>query len=427
MKRRTFLVVSTAVALALVPLAKPRADEPKKAGNYVVHEWGTFTSMQGSDGVTLDGLQHEEEALPAFVYSRREVRECPLREYGYKGLEVDVKNVSKKMETPVIYFYSKDPLRVRTRVCFNRGLLTQWYPVSNLLGPVEGQRNDGPLDMRSVEKSFLEWEIDVLAKGEGEGDEPWVADDDPWAFARIPRSNMIRTVPRVKPRLGPTESERFIFYRGLGQFDLPVTAKTAPGGEITIENGTAQELRHLFVLHVHDHHGAFSYVPSIAAGASQTLKCPASKDDPDIAIMVRALRRELAAKLVIEGLTPDEAEAMTRTWERSYFHTEGLRVLYVVPRAIVDRILPIAFDPPPEKLVRVMVGRLECITPEVEAEIITALSRWRAKESTLRKGATARLDRLGRFLEPHLRRVLTLTEDAEVIANARQILRAQEH
>ena len=226
MQMRTRLVVSTALALAFLPLADPRADEPMNARPYVVHEWGTFTAMQGSDGVGLDGLQHEEEALPKFVYSRREVRECPLREYGYKGLEVDVKKVSKKMETPVIYFYSDDPLRVRTRVCFNRGLLTQWYPVSDLLGPAEGQPDDGPLDMRSVEKSVLEWEIDVLAKGEGEGDEPWVADDDPWAFARIPRSNMIRTVPRVKPRIGPTESERFIFYRGLGQFNLPLALGT---------------------------------------------------------------------------------------------------------------------------------------------------------------------------------------------------------
>ena len=41
------------------------------------------------------------------------------------------------------------------------------------------------------------------------------------------------------------------------------------------------------------------------------------------------------------------------------------------------------------------------------------------------KTVQARLDRLGR--EPHLRRVLALSNDADVIANAREILRTQEH
>jgi len=27
---------------------------------------------------------------------------------------------------------------------------------------------------------------------------------------------------------------------------------------------------------------------------------------------------------------------MVRSWERSYFHTDGLRLLYVLPREVVD-------------------------------------------------------------------------------------------
>src|SRR5258706_7942662 len=102
-----FRILTTAAVLgtgALFWLSFPRGEDPPPS--YVAHEWGTFTSMQGSDGVTLEGLQHEEEALPDFVYSRSKVRACPLREYGYKGLEVDVVNVTKKMETPVVYFYA---------------------------------------------------------------------------------------------------------------------------------------------------------------------------------------------------------------------------------------------------------------------------------------------------------------------------------
>ena len=94
----TSLILSA--ALAAIP------SDPSASSGLVVHEWGTFTSVQGSDGVALEGLQHEEESLPAFVYSRSKVRDCPLRDRGYKGLEVDVAHVTKKMETPVIYFYS---------------------------------------------------------------------------------------------------------------------------------------------------------------------------------------------------------------------------------------------------------------------------------------------------------------------------------
>ena len=36
---------------------------------YELHEWGTFTTVSGSDGVLLTGLEVEEEKLPSFVYS----------------------------------------------------------------------------------------------------------------------------------------------------------------------------------------------------------------------------------------------------------------------------------------------------------------------------------------------------------------------
>src|SRR5690348_12112360 len=39
-------------------------------GPLVVHEWGTFLSVQGSDGVTLGGMVDSEEVLPPFVEAR---------------------------------------------------------------------------------------------------------------------------------------------------------------------------------------------------------------------------------------------------------------------------------------------------------------------------------------------------------------------
>ena len=68
----------------------------------VVHEWGTFLAMNGADGVTLDGMYHEEHALPGFVHARSR-DELRLRTSNLKG------------ETPVIYFYADSPLGFKWR------------------------------------------------------------------------------------------------------------------------------------------------------------------------------------------------------------------------------------------------------------------------------------------------------------------------
>ena len=129
--------------------------------------------------------------------------------------------------------------------------------------------------------------------------------------------------------------------------------------------------------------------------------------------LMGVLRNALKA----EGLYDKEAEAMVKTWERSYFHSEGLRILYIVPPKVTNALLPIAIDPAPKELTRVLVGRLECITPEVEAAVEAAM---RDPDSTASKAALARL---GRFLEPHLRRVLAATKDETVKKNATTLLK----
>ena len=34
----------------------------------VIHEWGTFTSLQDEDGYALGGMNGDDEALPPFVH-----------------------------------------------------------------------------------------------------------------------------------------------------------------------------------------------------------------------------------------------------------------------------------------------------------------------------------------------------------------------
>jgi hypothetical protein len=433
---RSVAAAGAAALLAAATGAALLAPEEARAGGYAcaarehltVHEWGTFTSMQGSDGVTLEGLHHEEEGLPAFVYSRSEVRDCPLRRVGWKGLEVPVAHVTEKMETPVTYFYLdapfEQPFPLTVRVGFEKGLLTQWYPVVDTLGPAEGPAGAGALDMRKVERSFLEWDIELLKRGTGLDAIPAVAKDDPWACARLPESNVVRTTPREAPRQGPVESEKFLFYRGLGTFTLPVRAETLGDGAVRIRNDGDEPLRHVFLVNVGPSNAAIDYAPLVPAKSEVSIEAPLERKRTTYSVdgMIAVLRPRLEKALVDCGLFPKEAEAMTRTWEKSYFRTEGLRVLYVVPEKTVNEVLPLTITPAPKKVVRVLVGRLECIEPEVEKEVAGALVDRTSRDDARRVAADARLARLGRFLEPHVRRVLTMQGTEVAHASAREVL-----
>src|SRR4051812_6396505 len=117
------LVVALLAAIAAGVAARARAKDRSEAANdLVVHEWGTFLSMNASDGVTLDGMYHEEHALPEFVHSRRKD-------------QLHLPATSLKGETPVVYFYTPQQQRVRVTVRFPQGLWTQWYPQAEMIAP----------------------------------------------------------------------------------------------------------------------------------------------------------------------------------------------------------------------------------------------------------------------------------------------------
>src|SRR5947208_15002775 len=72
-------------------------------GKFTVHEWGTFTSVQGSEGVLLDWRPLESYQLPQFVYNwtkpgLNRLATGPIFSKG--GLVA-----RQRMETAVIYFY----------------------------------------------------------------------------------------------------------------------------------------------------------------------------------------------------------------------------------------------------------------------------------------------------------------------------------
>ena len=405
------------------PLAPPVA-----AGGFVVHEWGTFTSLQGSDGASLDGLQHETEAVPEFVHTNVRAEQSPFAELGDASRDVpSVRGVRSKMETPVIYFYSPTERRVSVEVDFVGGLLTHWYPRYAAASPeitrVAGR--DQPVDMRQLSKSTLRWELDLTpASGAAPTEIPAVDADDAWQFARETKAATVRTAPaRQGAQSSATEAEHYVFYRGLGRLQLPMQVVSAGRGFTVVVNDGDTPIPAAFVLDMRERQGRFQQLPELAPHVSHAVAMETVPLRPKAELM-GALEKEVLQALTARGLFEDEARAMVRTWSRAWFASEGTRVLYLVPAEVTERVLPMRLDPSPDQLVRVLVGRHEYLTPETEDRAAALLRDRTARDPKKARAAAEGLGHFGRFLEPVVRRVIQRTDDAVVRRSGGEVLAA---
>jgi len=205
--------------------------------------------------------------------------------------------------------------------------------------------------------------------------------------------------------------------------------ESAATGRMTVENTGTEALQHLFLLRIENGRGMFHYLPALAAGQKVGAQLVLTGGDLPLERLVDQIGKALGQRLVQEGLFSDEAQAMVNTWSRSYFRTEGTRVLYLVPRAQIDQTLPLqiqAYTPrgavAPTHLERVFVGRVECLTPEEEARIETWLRDLGSSDAGRAAAARAGLVALGRFAEPHLQRALQESPDPVVRASAQALL-----
>src|SRR3954471_5547489 len=154
MKTKLFYAIAlSALAISLSIFASP----PPK-GEFVVHEWGTFTSVQGADGIQIQWNPLIRTDLPEFVYNRA------VKQGGfpasYRFTVIDGKSGPGvppsfvRMETPVIYFYSDKERTADVRVQFPLGRITEWYPQATRVGPyVSTDKAEAQLAARS----FIEW------------------------------------------------------------------------------------------------------------------------------------------------------------------------------------------------------------------------------------------------------------------------------
>jgi hypothetical protein len=124
---------------------------------------------------------------------------------------------------------------------------------------------------------------------------------------------------------------------------------------------------------------------------------------------------------------------MVNTWRSSWFGEGGTRLLYVLPRPLTDAILPLDISPRPETTVRVLVGRMEIMTPQQESQVAAMVQRSAVERDAKCQQAKslghvasysvpAELSNLGRLAEPALARVRAISKDSAIRAEAKLLL-----
>lgn len=354
-----------------------------------VSEWGTYTSVMGSDGQPLPGLHLEEEGLPPFVHGRCSSGPVCLT-VGDKDLENLPEPVTQKLETPVLFFYSDTPRAVRVSVDFPAGILSQFYPRAHSFEPPVGE-------LDRIAGGAMSWEVQ-LDPTLPLDTFPWVPSDDIWAPSRL--------VPATPLRV-EGEHERFIFYRGLGRFSPPIRITTT-GTLATFHNDSPDPIAAAFFLtRDTSGRGAWRRIEPLTPGASVSFET-ALVGTLDY---LEGARLDLLVALIDSGLSEAEAQSMVDTWSHSYFGQTGARVLYLAPRAWTDELLPITIAPTPDRLVRTLVGRVELFTDAEEQALMTDLQNAWNQEATRAQALSQIKNELGRFAAPHLARLATLARD----------------
>lgn len=367
-----------------------------------VHEWGTFTALQNESGEALPGINIDDEPLPAFCHNLHPWALVPANA---TGRQVDMKGVPQRhpwvtlrLETPVIYFHpskASESFPIDVSVSLRGGWLTEFYPQAEPDEPglKRNQFNFGPITPQTV--GSLSWH-DVEVGGDRHGPP---TREHVWLAPRNVRSASV-TVPPQTEKDRHSESEQFLFYRGVGNRPVPLRVSTDLSSHClrirgqcadVLQSGQSLRIKVLWLVHIRrDRSVAYRTLDPIEVTPdTDSILATTRSEFPEQDYSTEhldELRSRVHAALTADGLNDDEATAMLETWKRAYFQSPGLRLFFLVPRAWTDAVLPLTLSRQ-ARVNRVMMGRIELISAE-QRRLLTELS-------TAGTIDTSWLDRLG--------------------------------
>src|SRR6266571_5066328 len=219
------LLVVVAAAISVIAIsawrgsASPSSKTLTRSENLVVHEWGTFTSIAGKDGVALEWRPLNGSAdLPKFVHTIEKAA-LGLRHQSKADLTALV-----RMETPVLYFYSNQEMNISAQVDFPKGKITEWYPQARSVG------------------TGINWGKLKVAPGAA-FNLPADYSDNHYYAARETDAALVQVCGSSGKA---AEQEKFLFYRGVGNFDLPLSAKLE-NGQVSLRNLGKDQIARLII------------------------------------------------------------------------------------------------------------------------------------------------------------------------------------
>ena len=221
-------------------------------GKLVVHEWGTFTSFSGSNGVQLDFRPLVNEDLPNFVFDRQMQAGVPNFSKGRCSARR-----SDYADSGDLLLHGTGTNGYRSSGLSQLGLLTEFYPPVKAMSPLWNAVKPG---QELAGTSVLDWgDIHLIPSANlaptvnDERTKNWLlglieqrihsnrrtcvrshyyhARETDSAFVHVQR-----TIPPNNPKAKPVDYlEKFLFYRGIGRFDQPLQAAIADQGRVIIK------------------------------------------------------------------------------------------------------------------------------------------------------------------------------------------------
>src|SRR2546428_10767960 len=217
------IAIAIVVGIKISGWNGPASNAARKAEGdkgLVVHEWGTFTSIAGKDGIALEWRPlNGPTDLPKFVHTIQKEGDGLRHPSGKAELTAAV-----RMETPVLYFYSDNEMDVDVRVDFPKGKITEWYPQARAVS------------------TGINWGRLKVMPGAG-ANLPVEYSPSHYYPARETDAALVQV---CSTNGKPAQQEKFLFYRGVGTFDLPLSVKLE-GNNVALKNLGQDQISHLII------------------------------------------------------------------------------------------------------------------------------------------------------------------------------------
>src|SRR5205823_6868212 len=148
-----------------------------------------------------------------------------------------------RMETPVLYFYASREATANVKVRFPKGVITEWYPRAAM----------------SAFNNTIDWH-EVRISPASVPDFPV---EPGWSHYYAARHTDAAPL-----RVG-SQNEKFLFYRGVGTFSLPLSAEIMDDGKIVVKNLGADAISG--IIFFENHRGQLHYESAGTLGSEVRL------------------------------------------------------------------------------------------------------------------------------------------------------------